>query len=110
MHGVASIMQSCIDECLRCYEICFGMAMSHCLDKGGKHVAPPHLRMMMACAEMCRASAHLMLAQAPQHKRACELCADICEACAASCLEIGDMQECVDECRRCAQSCRKMAA
>ncbi len=32
-------MQACIDECLRCYRICLGTAMTHCLEAGGEHVA-----------------------------------------------------------------------
>ena len=26
---------TCIEECLRCYQSCFGMAMTHCLETGG---------------------------------------------------------------------------
>jgi hypothetical protein len=33
-------MQTCIDECLQCYKTCLGMAMTHCLETGGKHVEP----------------------------------------------------------------------
>ncbi len=43
-------MQACIDECLRCYQMCLGTAMTHCLESGGKHVEPKHIRLMMACA------------------------------------------------------------
>jgi hypothetical protein len=25
-------MQNCIDNCLRCYQTCLGMAMTHCLE------------------------------------------------------------------------------
>jgi hypothetical protein len=31
-------MQSCIEECLRCYSTCLGMLMNHCLEAGGKHM------------------------------------------------------------------------
>ncbi len=40
MSHVSSEMQSCIDECLRCYQTCLGMASNHCLPAGGKHVEP----------------------------------------------------------------------
>src|SRR5450759_6007596 len=33
---------TCIEECLRCYQSCFGMAMTHCLETGGKHIEPKH--------------------------------------------------------------------
>ena len=80
-------MQSCIDECLRCYQTCLGMASNHCLEVGGKHVEPAHFRLMLACAEMCRTSAHLMLLGTEHHRHACAECAEICEACAKSCEE-----------------------
>ncbi len=52
MHHVSREFQRCIDECLRCYQTCFGMAMNHCLESGGEHVEPKHFRIMMACAEI----------------------------------------------------------
>ena len=39
--------------------------MSYCLEKGGKHVEPPHF------AEICRTSAHFT-------KHTCRECAEIC--------------------------------
>ncbi|GJE00652.1 hypothetical protein GMJLKIPL_2576 [Methylobacterium isbiliense] len=65
---------------------------------------------MLACAEICRTSAHFMLIGLPEHKHTCRACAEICEACARSCEQVGDMQDCVAQCRACAESCRKMAA
>lgn len=105
-HGV----QSCVEECLRCYETCLGMASNHCLPAGGKHVEPGHFRLILACAEMCRASAHVMLIGTPEHTHVCRACAELCQACAESCERVGGMQACVEQCRRCAESCRRMAA
>ncbi|MER2269041.1 four-helix bundle copper-binding protein [Methylobacterium oxalidis] len=102
-------MQACIDACLSCYRTCLGEASNHCLVAGGKHVEPEHVRLMLACAETCRTSAHLMLLGTPEHRHACAACAALCEACAASCERVGGMESCVAECRRCAESCRKMA-
>ncbi len=110
MHRMSGEMQSCIDECLRCYQTCLGMASNHCLPTGGKHVEPEHFRLMLACAEICRTSAHFMLLGTAHHKHTCAECADVCEDCARSCEQVGDMQACVEQCRRCAESCRKMAA
>ena len=110
MHTMSNEMQSCIDECLRCYQTCLGMASNHCLPAGGKHVEPEHFRLMLACAEICRTSAHFMLLGTAHHKHTCAECADVCEDCARSCEQVGDMQQCVEQCRRCAESCRKMAA
>ncbi|KMO31228.1 ferredoxin [Methylobacterium variabile] len=110
MNQIATEMQHCIDECLRCYQTCLGMASNHCLPAGGKHVEPEHFRLMLACAEICRTSAHFMLLGTSAHKHTCRACAEVCEACAESRAQVGDMQDCVDQCRRCAESCRKMAA
>jgi len=109
MHQLSKEMQSCIEECLRCYQTCLGTAMTHCLEMGGKHVEPRHFSLMMACSEICRTSAHFMLLNSPHHKHVCGECAEICQECAADCERLGDMQDCVDACRRCAQSCKKMA-
>ncbi len=103
-------MQDCVDECLRCYQTCFGMAMSHCLEKGGDHVKPAHFRAMIACANMCREAADMMLMKAAQAKEVCQLCATICEDCARECDPLPDMKECAETCRRCAEACRKMSA
>ena len=69
-----------------------------------------HFTLMMACAEICRTSAHFMLMGSPDHKAICAACAEICERCAQDCQSLGDMQQCVEACRRCAESCRRMAA
>ena len=109
-HELRQDMRACIDECLRCYQTCLGTAMSHCLEEGGTHVEPEHFRLLMACAEICRTSAHFMLIGTPHFRHTCGECAEICEECAESCERVGDMDECVQTCRRCAGSCRKMAA
>ena len=31
MQHVSKEMQACIDECMGCYKVCLGMAMTHCL-------------------------------------------------------------------------------
>jgi hypothetical protein len=102
-------LQSCIDECTHCYQTCIGMAMSHCLEQGGRHVEPTHFRLMIACAEICRSSAHIMLTGTEAHKASCAACAEICTSCAESCAALEGMEPCVEACRSCAESCRKMA-
>ncbi len=67
----------CIDACLFCYQTCLGTAMNHCLEAGGKHVEPQHFRLMMACAEICRTSAHFMLITTPHHKHTQGMCGDL---------------------------------
>lgn len=103
-------MRDCVEACLRCYSTCLHTAMNHCLEAGGKHVEPAHFRLMMACAEMCRTSAHLMLIGTEHHRHTCRECAEICTQCAEDCERIGDMQACAEACRHCAEHCRSMAA
>ena len=103
-------MTLCIENCLSCYKTCLSTAMNHCLEAGGKHVEPAHFRLMMACAEMCRTSAHFMLINTPHHKHTCKECAEICAECAKDCKRIGGMDECVAACEACAETCKKMAA
>ena len=102
--------RACIEACLACYQTCFSMAMNHCLEEGGKHVEPQHFRIMMACAEICRTSAHFMLMSSSHAKHVCKECAEICLQCAKDCEKLGDMQECVAACRACAEACQRMAA
>ncbi|MDI1262229.1 MAG: four-helix bundle copper-binding protein [bacterium] len=102
--------KTCIDECLQCYRTCLGMAMTHCLETGGKHVEPEHFRLMMACAEICRTAAHFMLLSSPHHKHVCRECAEICAECARDCESVGGMDDCVVACKSCAESCKAMAA
>ena len=110
MDDLPAEIRTCVDECLRCYQTCFSMVMGHCLEQGGAHVEPEHFRLMTACAEVCRTSAHLMLARSDHARHLCRECAEICEACAKDCERVGDMQPCVDQCRACAAACRNMAA
>lgn len=102
-------MQSCIDICNTCAQVCLQTAMNQCLEMGGRHVEPQHFRLMMNCAEICQLSANFMLSSSRFHNRTCELCAEICEACAMDCENIGGMDECVSVCHECADSCRQMA-
>jgi hypothetical protein len=109
MHHLSSEMQECIDACLMAYEECLGAAMSHCLETGGPHTEPAHFRLMMACAEICRAAAHVMIVGDPRHALVCAACAELCEACAADCEGLDGMEPCATACRSCAESCRAMA-
>ena len=101
--------RDCIDACLRCYRTCLEMAMTHCLQLGGRHVEPRHFRIMMACAEICRTAAHFMLMRSEHETHICRECAEICAQCARDCAALGDMEDCVEQCRLCASQCRRMA-
>jgi hypothetical protein len=111
-HHTSDRMQECIDRCQSCQESCLE-SVGHCLQLGGEHAAPDHIRLLIACAEICDTSARFMLLGSTHHVRTCEVCADVCDDCAKDCARFTDdemMQRCADVCRRCAESCRQMAA
>lgn len=110
MHAFSRDVSDCIDACLDCHKTCLGTAMTHCLETGGEHTAPPHFRMMIDCATICATSADFMLHKSQFHRELCGFCATVCEACAEDCERLGGMEECVTACRRCMEHCQKMAA
>jgi len=110
MHATGK-MQECIQACQTCSQVC-QETVTHCLQKGGKHAEPQHIRLLLDCAEICQTSANFMIRGSEFHSRTCGVCAEVCEACAVDCESFKDdaeMQRCAEECRRCAQLCREMA-
>ncbi len=110
MH-TTDMMEDCIAECQTCAEICYEN-FGHCLEKGGKHADPAHLRLLLDCADICQVSAAFMSRGSDYHTITCRACAEVCEACAQSCEAFSDdaeMKGCGEECRRCASSCHAMA-
>lgn len=103
-----SAIRECIDQCQKCETFCLD-TINQCLERGGAHADPGHIRMLMGCAEMCETCATFMLFDSPLSARVCALCADICDACAKECGRLED-KVCADTCRRCAEICRQMAS
>ena len=106
-------MDACIDNCQSCYEVCLE-TIAHCLEKGGEHASPNHIKLLQDCVQICQTSADFMIRGSDYHALTCGVCADVCEACADECekmsQEAGDlMTRCAEECRRCAESCREMS-
>jgi hypothetical protein len=99
----------CIDACTGCAQTCLDAALNHCLERGGEHVAPPHFRLMMDCAEICQLSARLQLGSSEFAEEFCALCAQVCLACADSCDALEGMDDCAQACRDCARSCETMS-
>jgi hypothetical protein len=99
-------LQDCIQECLRCYQTVLE-TIQYCIQRGGEHVDPHHLKVMQTCTETSRTSAALMMLQSPYYPLACDLCAQVCRACAKSCSDIHDdaMRACEQMCFSCAESC-----
>jgi hypothetical protein len=109
-HQMSEEMQRCIQACLDCHRICLE-TVTHCLQMGGKHADPAHIRLLLDCAEICQTSANFMLRGSDLHGRTCAVCAEVCERCAQDCAQFDDaqMKACAEACRRCAESCRRMA-
>jgi hypothetical protein len=105
-------MKACISNCLSCAAVCL-QTVTYCLQKGGPHAAPDHIRLLEDCVQICKTSADFMLRGSALHARTCAVCAEVCERCAVDCERMGDdavMKACAETCRRCADSCRKMSA
>lgn len=103
--------QACIDACLDCHVVCTS-TLQHCLEMGGRHTEPAHVRLMLDCAEICQTSANFMLRGSPLHRHTCGACAEVCARCADDCAKFGGdpmMQDCAAACRTCAEACRRMA-
>lgn len=96
--SIQDSLQECIDQCLHCYRSCTETAMLYCLEAGGKHSEPHHVRLMLNCPGMCRTTAEFMISNLQLHRQVCAVCG-----------EVGDMVNCVVTCRACAESCRRQA-
>ncbi|MES2536975.1 MAG: four-helix bundle copper-binding protein [Pseudomonadota bacterium] len=102
-------LQTCIDLCQKCHNLCLASAMNRCLEAGGKNVEPGHFRLLVDCAAACQATADFMLRQSEFHEQSCLDCATLCDYCAHSCRQVGGMSDVADMCRECADSCHQMA-
>ena len=107
-------LQRCIQDCLECHSICLNTA-TYCLQKGGHHTEPSHLKILMDCAQICQTAADFMLRESEFHREVCGTCADINQRCADECDRRGDngsdaqMKACAETCRRCLESCDKIS-
>jgi hypothetical protein len=99
-------MRDCISNCMTCHAVCLE-TISHCLEMGGEHASPQHIRLLQDCAQICVTSADFMLRMSDHHPQVCGVCADICDACARECESMADGAEFM---RRCAESCRRMSS
>lgn len=106
MNQLSQQTQAAIEALQHCHATCHSMAMTHCLEMGGEHARPQHLRLMLDCADICAATAGFLLRKSQFHTQIVTLCADVCETCAADCEAIGGMEESAAACRACADACR----
>ena len=66
-----------------CEAICVE-TIQHCLDVGGSHTEPSHVRLLQDCADICDTSTKFLLRNSPQHEQLLAACANLCDLCAAS--------------------------
>lgn len=105
------MVEECIEITTKCANVC-QESIDYCLQQGGKHVQPHHMKSLIDCAEICRTCDDYLLRRSEHMGEICGVCADVCVTCAESCASMtGDkkMQECADICNRCADACRRMA-
>lgn len=100
-----------IDLCHECKNVCTA-AVGYCLDQGGRHAEPNHIRLLRSCAEICQTTVNFMLRGADLLPTVAIACAEVCGRCAESCATFDEditMQRCAEVCRRCAEVCAGMA-
>ena len=112
-HHTDDAMEKCIDLCQDCYALCT-KTVGHCLQLGGRHAAPEHIRLFLDCAQICDTTAQYLLRGSLLHERMCGLCAEVCRQCADSCVQVAAddqmVKQCAELCRTCAGSCERMAS
>jgi hypothetical protein len=109
MNHCSAQLQDTLDKLAQCHETCLSMALTHCLEIGGAHARPQHLRLMLDCSSFCGLAEDAILRKSQFHASILSLCADICETCAGACEALGRMETCVAACRACMASCRVSA-
>lgn len=106
---VGTEMQSCIDSCNRCAQIC-EECLNLCLQEHNIKDRLMCIRTLQDCAEICTTSACFMARSSVNAKEVSNVCATICEKCASECDMFKDdhCRLCADTCRHCADECRRM--
>ncbi len=109
MNQIGRKVHETIQALQHCHITCLSMAMTHCLEMGGEHARPQHLRLMLDCAGFCAFTADALGRKSQFHNRFAGLCAEVCETCEKDCAALGDMEDCVEACRDCARLCVEVA-
>jgi len=104
-------MHDCIQACWTCRDICQATLYNYCMEQGGHHAEPAHVRLMADCIQICQTSADFMTRNSELHEAVCAVCAEVCEACGESCSLFDDdqMKACAKACNDCAAICREMS-
>ncbi len=104
-------VDKCIGLCSDCARICTETVM-YCLEQGGEHTSPTHIRLMLDCAAVCQLTADLMLRDSDFATQIAATCGVIAQQCAEDCARFTDdaqMQRRADACRAAAQACYGMS-
>jgi hypothetical protein len=109
MNQISRQVCEAIEALQHCHTTCLSMAMVHCLEMGGEHARPQHLRLMLDCAGFCAFTADALGRKSQFHNRFAALCAQVCETCEKDCAALGGMEDCVQACRDCARRCTEVA-
>lgn len=109
MNQLSNKAQETLRALAHCQTTCHAMALIHCLELGGDHARPQHIRLMLDCSEICGVTGTFLAHKSQFHTQLCALCVEICETCAEDCEKLGQMEDCVAACRACAALCREMA-
>lgn len=106
-------IDQCIADCQTTHQLCLETVF-YCLNRGGAHAGPDHIRMLLDCAAICATTADFMVRRSDFHTQTCRVCAAVCDACNRDCTQVDpndeQMNECARQCRQCADSCQQMAA
>jgi len=108
MNAFSKQVRDAVADLEHCHRTCHDMAMVHCLESGGRHVRPQHLRLMQDCAALCAFTADALGRKSQFHIPFALLCADVCDTCAQDCAGLDGMADCVAACRTCAAACRAL--
>jgi len=109
MNQLSRQAQEAIAALQSCHATCHSMALTYCLEKGGEHGRPQHLRLMLDCAAFCALTADALGRKSQFHNAIAALCAQICRTCGEDCEKLGGMEDCVRACRDCAARCTEIA-
>jgi len=105
-------LQSCIDHCTECREVCLE-AVAHSLERGGRLAERDHLILLLNCAQICQTAADFMITGSHLHIHTCRACAVVCRAVEETSHPFeadSVIKRCIDLCRLSAESCEEMAA
>jgi hypothetical protein len=109
MNQLSKQAKDAINILQQCHATSLSMATVHCLEMGGEHARPQHIRLMLDCAAICAFTSDAIARKSQFHNRFAASCADVCNTCADDCDNIGGMAKSVEICRSCATACTDLA-